>query len=90
MIDYLVQSGYPFEAAGLIMFLFYIAMSRRDTSERFSQRSRTFTLIASMVLVGSVPFRYGGQPLAMLLMLALVALAMWSTWSDRRTPPAPR
>jgi hypothetical protein len=90
MYDYLVQSGYPFEVVGLIMFLFYLAMSRRAAAGRFSQRSRTFTLLASIVLVGSVLFHYGGQPVAMLLMLALVALALWSAWSDRRAPPAAR
>jgi uncharacterized membrane protein len=90
MVDYLLQSGYPFEAAGLILFLFYLGMTRRSTGDRFSQRSKTFTLIASMVLVGAVPFRYGGQPPAMLLMLVLVALSIWSAWSDRRTPPAAR
>ena len=28
MIEYLLQTGYPFELAGLFYFLFYIAMSR--------------------------------------------------------------
>jgi uncharacterized membrane protein YedE/YeeE len=90
MAQYLLQTGYPFEFAGLIYFLFYISMSRAQNKDRFSQRSKVFTLIASMVLVGSVPFGYGGQPAAIALMLGLVAIAIWSTWSDRRTPPPAR
>jgi hypothetical protein len=87
VIDYLIGSGYPFELAGLVYFLFYLAMSRKG-AVRFSQRSKTFTLIASIVLVGSVPFHYGAQPVGIALMLAIVAISIWSTWSDRRTPPA--
>ena len=86
----MLQTGYPFELAGLIYFLFYIAMSRPKNRDRFSQRSKVFTLIASMALVGSVPFGYGTQPVAIVLMLGLVAIAIWSTWSDRRTPPPVR
>ncbi|GAC1659559.1 MAG: hypothetical protein NVS4B13_04670 [Candidatus Elarobacter sp.] len=84
MIEYLVQTGYPFEVAGLIYFLFYLKMSRGRGAERFSQRSRTFTLIASIALVGSVPFHYGAQPPGIVLMLAAVAISLWSTWNDRR------
>jgi cobalamin synthase len=87
MIENLLQTGYPFEVAGLIYFLFYIAMSRGRSKDRFSQRSKTFTLIASIALVASVPFGYGAQPAAIACMLGLVAIALWSTWSDRRTPP---
>jgi uncharacterized membrane protein len=88
VIDYLIQTGYPFELAGFVYFLFYLAMSRKGAGERFSQRSKIFTLIASIVLVGSVPLHYGAQPLAIALMLAIVAISIWSTWSDRRPPPA--
>ncbi len=86
MIDYLIRTGYPFELAGLVYFLFYLAMSRKGAGARFSQRSKVLTLIASMVLVGSVPLHYGTQPLAIVLMLAVVAISIWSTWNDRRTP----
>ena len=86
MIDYLLQTGYPFELAGFVYFLFYLAMSRKSAAARFSQRSKVFTLVASIVLVGSVPLHYGTQPLAIALMLAVVAISIWSTWNDRRTP----
>ena len=88
MLDSLIQTGYPFELAGLVYFLFYLSMSRRTGGARFSQRSKIFTLIASIVLVGSVPFHYGAQPVGIVLMLAVVAISIWSTWTDRRSPPA--
>jgi hypothetical protein len=87
IVDALIRSGYPFEIAGLVYFGFYLVMTRRG-NDRFSQRSKAFTLIASIVLVASVPLHYGAQPLGIVLMLAVVALAMWSTYTDRRTPPA--
>lgn len=89
MIDYFVQTGYPFEIAGFVYFLFYLAMSRPGARARFSQRSKALTLIASIVLVASVPFHYGTQPVAIVLMLAVVAISIASSWNDRRSPPAP-
>lgn len=86
-MDYLIASGYPFEFAGLCYFGFYLIMTRGRGKDRFSQRSKVFTLLASIVLVASVPFHYGGQPLGIALMLAIVALSLWSSYLDRRKPP---
>lgn len=86
--NFVIRAGYPYELAGLLYFLFYLSMSRGRAKDRFSQRSKTFTLIASIALVGSVPFHYGAEPLAVVLMLAVLAVAMWSTYADRRKPPA--
>lgn len=86
-MDYLIKSGYPFEFAGLCYFGFYLIMTRGRGKERYSQRSKIFTLIASIVLVASVPFHYGDQPIAIVLMLAIVAVSLWSTFRDRRNPP---
>ncbi|GAC1571314.1 MAG: hypothetical protein NVS3B7_01250 [Candidatus Elarobacter sp.] len=83
-----LRAGYPFELAGLVYFLFYLTMSRGRNRDRFSRRSKTFTLIASIALVASVPFHYGGEPLAIVVMFAIVGVAMWSTFADRRRPPA--
>ena len=84
----MLRSGYPFELAGLVYFGFYLFMTRGRAQERFSARSKAFTLIASIVLVASVPLHYGAQPVAIVLMLGIVAIAMWSTYTDRRKPPA--
>ncbi len=42
------------------------------------------TLVAAIGLIGSVPLRYAAQPLAVVVMLGLVAAALCSTWLDRR------
>lgn len=86
-MDYFLKSGYPFEFAGLCYFGFYLIMTRARGKEQFSQRSKVFTLIASIVLVGSVPLHYGDKPVAIALMLAIVAVSLWSTFRDRRNPP---
>ena len=86
-MNYFITSGYPFEFAGLCYFGFYLIMTRGRRKEQFSQRSKIFTLLASIALVGSVPFHYGGEPLGIALMLAIVAVSLWSTYSDGRRPP---
>ncbi len=87
-VRFVIDAGYPYELAGLVYFLFYLSMSRGPAKERYSDRSKIFTLIASMVLVGSVPFHYASGPLGGALMLAVLAVSLWSTFRDRRTPPA--
>ena len=87
-LKFVLDAGYPYELAGLLYFLFYLSMSRGAAKERYSERSRIFTLIASMVLVGSVPFHYASGPLGTVLMLAVLGVSLWSTFQDRRKPPA--
>jgi hypothetical protein len=87
IVDEFLRAGYPYEIAGLLYFGFYLLMTRRG-NDRFSQRTKAFTLIASIVLVASVPLHYGANTLGIALMLVVVALAMWSTYTDRRNPPA--
>lgn len=86
-MNFFLTSGYPFEFAGLCFFGFYLLMTRGRDRDRFSQRSKIFTLLASIALVGSVPFHYGDQVLGIALMLAIAAVAIVSTFLDRRNPP---
>lgn len=88
-MDALIRSGYPYELAGLLYYLFFLAMSRGKNAARFSQRSRVLTLVAAIALIGSVPLRYAAHPLAGVLMLVLVAIALTSTWLDRGRPAQP-
>ncbi len=83
-MDSLIASGYPYELAGLLYYLFFLVMTRGARAARFSQRSKLLTLAAAIGLIASVPLRYAAQPLAVTLMLALVAAALVSTWLDRR------
>jgi hypothetical protein len=84
-MDALIRSGVPFELAGLVYFAFYLVMSRQRAGGRFSQRSKILTLLASIVLVASVPLHYGANPLAIVAMFGFAAMAMLSTILDRRS-----
>jgi hypothetical protein len=88
-VDALIQSGYPYELAGLLYYVFFLTMTRGKNAARFSQRSKVLTLAAAIALIGSVPLHYAAQPPAVVAMLALVAVAMVSTWLDRRRPEPP-
>jgi hypothetical protein len=88
-VDALIQSGYPYELAGLLYYVFFLTMTRGKNAARFSQRSKVLTLAAAIALIGSVPLHYAARPPAVVAMLALVAVAMASTWLDRRRPEPP-
>jgi hypothetical protein len=80
----LFASGIPWEIAGLVYFLFYLAMSRPRNAARFSRRSKALTLIAALALVAAVPLHYGAQPFGIAVMLVLLAASLVSTFLDRR------
>ncbi|HTW84360.1 MAG TPA: hypothetical protein VMD91_09860 [Candidatus Sulfotelmatobacter sp.] len=80
----LLASGIPYEIAGLIYFLFYLAMSRPRAAAAFSRRSKVLTLLAAIALVGAAVLHYGAQPLGIAIMLALVVVSLVSTYLDRR------
>jgi hypothetical protein len=88
-MDRLFESGLPYEFAGIVYFAFYLLMMRGRAAARFSRRSKIFTLVAAMVLVGAVPLHYGTNGYGIAAMLGFVAFAMWSTWMDRLSPPTP-
>jgi hypothetical protein len=83
-VDVLIQSGVLYELAGLCYFLFYLSMSRRSVAARYSKRSRVLTLLAAIVLVGSVVAHYGQTPLGIVVMFAFALGALVSTFVDRR------
>ena len=80
----LLASGIPWEIAGLIYFLFYLAMSRPRNAARFSRRSKALTLLAALALVAAVPLHYGAVPIAIVVMLLLLVVSIVSTFLDRR------
>jgi hypothetical protein len=82
----LLASGIPWEIAGLIYFLFYLAMSRPRNAAHFSRRSKALTLIAALALVAAVPLHYGARPIAIAVMVLLVLASLVSTFLDRRGP----
>ncbi|BDE08041.1 hypothetical protein WPS_33170 [Vulcanimicrobium alpinum] len=82
-MDRLLESGIPYEIAGLVYFGFFLLMSSPRSAGRFTRRSRLLTLLAAIVLVGAVPLHYGANAYGIAAMFGFVALAMWATWIDR-------
>jgi hypothetical protein len=87
----LLALGVPYELAGLVFFVLYLAMSRPRAAGRFSRRSQVLVLLAAIALVAGVPLHYGARPGAMAFVLLLVLISLVSTVVDaRRRPPTRR
>ena len=82
-----LQSGYPYELAGLLYYAFFLVMSRRRDAH-FSRRSQLLTLLAAIVLVASVPLHYSNNAAGQIVMIVLAGASLVSTWLDRRAPTA--
>jgi hypothetical protein len=78
------DAGYPYEIAGLVFYAFFLYMTRKRNSRRYSQRTRVFTIAAAIGLVGVVPFHYArnGAAIAIVLLIGLSSLA--SAFVDAR------
>ena len=83
-MEQLIRSGYLYELAGLVYYVYFLLMSRGGNAARFSQRSKVVTLLTAIVLVASVPLHYGSQPIANGIMLLLAAASIVSAFVDRR------
>jgi len=83
----LLASGYLYELAGLVYFLFYLRMMRPGAT-RYSRRTRALTLLATIALVGSALVGYAHSETGVAVMLLLVIAAIASTYADRRRPPS--
>jgi heme A synthase len=85
----IIAAGYPYELAGICYYVLFLLMSRRANAAKYSLRSRLLVIVAAVVMVGCVPFRYASVPLAVIVMLGLAVLALLSTLADslqRRRP----
>jgi hypothetical protein len=78
-----LESGYPYELAGLIYYAFFLVMSRRRGGARFSRRSQILTLLAAIVLAASVPFHYANTRGGHIVMIVLAVASLVSTWRDQ-------
>ena len=83
-----ISQGYPYELAGLVYYVFFLMMSRGRRAARFSQRSKVLVLLTAIVFVASVPLGYAPNPTMELVMFALGAIALISSFVDARRPDA--
>ena len=79
----IIAAGYPYEIAGLVFYVFFLAMQRKG-GQRYSQRTRVFTIVAAIGLVGVVPFHYAANTFAVEALLLLGLAAVVSAFFDRR------
>jgi hypothetical protein len=83
-VNAILNAGYPYELAGLVLYAFFLYTTRKRNSLRYTQRTRVFTISAAIGLVGVVPLHYArnGAAIAIALLLALASLA--SAFVDAR------
>lgn len=81
-MDALIAAGYTYELAGIAYYVLFMMMSRKANAAKYSLRSRVLVILAAIVMVGCVPFRYATVPLGVTSMLALATLALLSTFAD--------
>ncbi len=82
-----LEAGYGYELAGVVFYVFFLAMLRKRAGFQYAQHTRVLTIITAIALVGVVPFHYGHNPTAIgcVLLLGLASLA--SAFIDARAKP---
>jgi hypothetical protein len=83
-VNRIIAAGYPYEIAGLVFYVFFLFMVRKQSGARYSGRTRILTIVAAIALVGVVPFHYGGNASANVLLLVLGLGALGSAFIDAR------
>ncbi len=79
-----LSSDIAYEVAGLMYYLFFLFMSRKQNAGRFSKRSRVLTLLAAIALVGTAIFHYSTSLAGIAAMVALALASLASTIADSR------
>lgn len=77
-----IEAGYPYELVGLLYYVLFLMMGRKRYAASYTNRSRYLALLAAMVMIGCVPFRYAAVPLGVEAMFAFAVLALASTLAD--------
>jgi len=81
-VNAIVEAGYPYELVGLLYYVLFLMMGRKSYAASYTNRSRYLALLAAMVMIGCVPFRYAAVPLGIEVMFAFAVLALASTLAD--------
>jgi hypothetical protein len=84
----LIAAGYPYELAGLLYYVLFLLMSRKQNAKKYTRRSRVFVLLAAIVMVACVPLHFADAFLGVMLMYVLaiaglVSMAIDSAKSSR-------
>ncbi len=84
----MISAGYPYELAGILYYVLFLLMSRKQRVGKYTKRSRVLVLLAAIVMVACVPLHYANSFLGVMLMYALalgglVSMAIDSAASRR-------
>jgi hypothetical protein len=77
-----IAAGYPYELAGIMYYVLFLMMSRKQNAPRYTLRSRVLVILAAIVMVACVPFHYATLLLGVVAMFTLAILALVSTIVD--------
>ncbi len=80
----IIDAGYPYEIAGLIFYVFFLAMVRRRSAGRYTQRTRVLTIVAAIGLVGVVPLHAARNAAAIAIVTLLGLASLGSAFADAR------
>ncbi len=78
----MIAAGYPYELAGIFYYVLFLMMNRKRYADVYSRRSRFLVVLAAIVMVACVPFRYAATTLGAAAMFGLAGLALLSTLAD--------
>ncbi len=86
----MIEAGYPYELVGLLFYVFFLMMGRGRYARIYSLRSRVLAVVAAIVLIGCVPFRYATSPVGVECMIIAGIISVTSALADgiiARRPP---
>jgi hypothetical protein len=81
-VSAVIEAGYPYELVGLLYYVLFLMMGRKRYAANYTNRSRYLALLAAIVMIGCVPFRYAAAPLGVEAMFAVAVVALASTVAD--------
>jgi len=79
-----LDAGYPYELAGLVLYAFFLYLTRKRNRSRYTQRTRVLTIVAAIGLVAVVPFHFAGNGAAIAVVSLLGLAALGSAFLDAR------
>jgi len=86
-VNALLAAGYPYELAGILYYVLFIMMGRKQNAGKYSRRSRILVVLAAIVMVGCVPFNYANSVIGVGAMFALAVISLVSTFIDALRAP---
>jgi len=78
----LIAAGYPYELAGLLYYVLFLLMSRKQNAKKYTRRSRVLVILAAIVMVACVPLHFADAFLGVMAMYVLAIAGLVSMAID--------